>query len=209
MEANQDVDSLKDQEIMPGLRNIVGMVRNNHCEYNLRDNDGDASSGGNPGIGIDEAASIALSPSEEASSKDISGGDLPRSDMTLAVPVRKSSGICDVELTPFFAELFSRSYWPPAVGYTEASSPIVSALHPTIVKHTTIPYMRVTEPPWAMVKARVAATPSQLLQMFQPTATMSRPEMSRSVCWLSPRLDSSNVRQSPSPWVSTVGKRSC
>ena len=64
--------------------------------------------------------------------------------------------------------------------------------------------MSVTEPPRAMVSASVAATPSQLLHMFQPMAMISSAEMSRSVCWLRPRLESPKVRVSPSCWVSTV-----
>lgn len=50
---------------------------------------------------------------------------------------------------------------------------MVKPLQPTKTKQTTIPYMSVTEPPKAIDKAKVPATPAQLLHMFQPTQIMS------------------------------------
>ena len=100
--------------------------------------------------------------------------------------------------------IMAETHCPPAVGYTEASSAMVKPLQPTMIKQTMSPYIRVTEPPRAMVKANVPATPAQLLQMFQPMQMMSTGPISRGVSWARPRLASSAVRKTPSCWVTSA-----
>lgn len=96
------------------------------------------------------------------------------------------------------------TYWPPAVGYIETSSAIVKPLQPTMTKQTIAPYMGVTEPPNAIVKARVPATPAQLLQMFQPMQIVSSGPISRDTCSFNPRVArASFFSRISASWVST------
>jgi hypothetical protein len=81
----------------------------------------------------------------------------------------------------FGARILVQWYCPPAVGYTLAISAIVAALEPTKIKMIIRPYTRVTDPPEAMERAMVAATPAQLLQIFHPAPMIARVPMSREV----------------------------
>jgi hypothetical protein len=59
--ADQKVDSLIKEEIMPGLSNVVRLVMDDHSQDDLRNDDGDASRGGNPSVGIGDTTCITLS----------------------------------------------------------------------------------------------------------------------------------------------------
>lgn len=70
-------------------------------------------------------------------------------------------------------------YCPPAVGWTDAISAMLSAHEPPRMKMMMMPYISVTGPPEATEMASVAAIAAQLLQMFHPMDTMASSPRSR------------------------------
>jgi hypothetical protein len=84
-------------------------------------------------------------------------------------------------------------YGPPAVGYTLDSSAMLAAEHPSANRTTRMPYTTVTLPPDSRLTVKVAARPTQLLQILYPTEMMpkgpivfsnscSKPRLARLTC---------------------------
>ncbi len=79
-------------------------------------------------------------------------------------------------------------YGPPAVGYTLDSSAMLAAEHPSANRTTRIPYTIDTLPPDSRLTVKVAASPTQLLQILYPTETIPKGPMVFSNSCSMPRL---------------------
>lgn len=144
MYANQNIDDLIEQEVVPRFWNIVVIVEDNHGKNDLRHNYGNAGCCGDPSVDIQGAADIALL--NDQNEVPVVGYDL-RADILVhennsMVPERKSNDTCKKSLSAIVVhglECTHGTHWPPAVGYTDASSAMVKPLQPTMTKQTTMP----------------------------------------------------------------------
>lgn len=57
---HQEIEALIEDEVMPGLGNIIGLVEYDHGKNDLRDDDCNARGGCNPGVDIGDSTGIAL-----------------------------------------------------------------------------------------------------------------------------------------------------
>lgn len=113
-------------------------------------------------------------------------------------------------LTDFGLRMLVQWYCPPAVGYTDAISAMVSAQDPPRIKMMIIPYSNVIAPPELMEMAIVAATAAQLLQIFHPVAMMASGPRSLGVPDSRPRRDSGSLFSiDPREWETSRRSQVC
>jgi hypothetical protein len=167
---NQNVSSLVHQKGMPRLSDISRIPEDGHAKYELRTDDSDASTDGDPGENICYAAIITLFPSHPSQHRGTNSADQTVvMGFVLTIALFHPSG----------ASILVQWYCPPAVGYTLASSANVAVHAPTNTTMIMGPYTSVTGPPWVIARAKVAARPAQLLHMIQPADIVSMPDMLR------------------------------